>query len=310
MQGIDLERLVKEHPLILTRQSLEGISSKDIESESGVYFGVGLSNPRGLSRGLPFEVLGMMLTEEQIGEILTGPKHILIADRHALTNGTREEEVKNLAEKYKNTLQRTITNLNLKGWEIKTASELSLQDDNYLVALQEIEELTVNAKLELNNYQKRQFADMLYFKKRNVNVKLGWLRENGRNENSRDELHFDTRAQSVGIEMGFIYIIGGRSFDPNQSHVPPYFSANVDTRVLLCAGENVKEKIPELGENKHKYSKYEKAYLTLLENNVELYHTVFQTPTTSRTQIDRQRKGMSADELIGRIYDIIGECTK
>ena len=115
----DLARFITQEPLVETKPSLAGIS--EISEVNALYFGVGLCNgiPM-LSAGLPVDVLSMILSGEQ----LNVPKHILVADTHAITNGFDSQSVDRLAAQYREVLQRAVENLGFSGWKVTRASEI------------------------------------------------------------------------------------------------------------------------------------------------------------------------------------------
>src|SRR3989338_8618382 len=91
----DVARFITQEPLIDTKPSQDGISA--LSEIIAVYFGVGLCNGAPLlSTDVPVDVLSMILASEQIG----APKHILVADTHAITNGFDPEAVYRRAGHY------------------------------------------------------------------------------------------------------------------------------------------------------------------------------------------------------------------
>ena len=119
----ELEKIIQQQSLIETNKSLDGLS--DIVLPTSLYFGIGLCNGGAqtqLSQGVPIDILSMVL----VGEILAEKKYILIADEHAKTNGFSENEVLDLASRYRETINKAIQNMGLCGWEVVLASEITL----------------------------------------------------------------------------------------------------------------------------------------------------------------------------------------
>lgn len=223
-----IARFVTQQPLIDTASSLEGIAG--LSEASGVFFGVGLCNGNNvLSDGLPVDVLAMLLTAEHID----APKYILIADTHAVSNGLDQKAVDETARRTQATLQRTIDNLGLQGWEIIRASEID-RTPAYQAILTKIP--------EENEYIRRQLADMAWFvQERGVNIKVGWVLEGSKNA---DERMFDQEfRRQVGLPLSSIYTEQGRTFNETRCRVPPYHCADREDRILLEEGEDVAMKI-------------------------------------------------------------------
>src|SRR5690606_33657637 len=67
---------------------------------------IGISSPRALTRGVPFDVLGMLLPAERL-RCAAGAEHVvaLIADRHALSNGFSASKVARRAREIESTLR-------------------------------------------------------------------------------------------------------------------------------------------------------------------------------------------------------------
>ncbi len=145
----DLARFIIQEPLVETKLSLAGISR--ISEVNALYFGVGLCNgvPM-LSAGLPVDVLSMIFSGEQ----LDVPKHILVADTHAITNGFDAQSVDRLAGQYQETLQRAVENLGFSGWKVTRSSEID-QTPIYRELLRIIE--------ASHDYIRRELADMRWF---------------------------------------------------------------------------------------------------------------------------------------------------
>jgi len=275
----DLTRFITQEPLVETKPSLAGISN--ITGVNALYFGVGICKgvPM-LSAGLPIDVLSMVLSGEQIDV----PKHILVADIHAITNGFDAHSVDRLAGQYRETLQRAIENMGFSRWQVVRASEID-QSPAYMDILRTIE--------ASHDYIKRELADMRWFnREHNVNLKLGWALNGSKNS---DETSFDKEFQhQFDDPLGFIYVVPGRTFDPKRLRSAPYFCTNPKERILLQADENVTNKIASA--QKQFGQQTIRPYENFLSQLVRLYDkTVEKTergPITSRLQqvIDRCTK--------------------
>ena len=275
----DLARFITQEPLVETNLSLAGISN--ILEVNALYFGVGLCNgvPM-LSAGLPIDVLSMVLSGEQIDV----PKHILVADNHATTNGFDTHSVDQLAGQYQETLQRAIENLGFSGWQVARASKID-QTPTYMELLRAIE--------ASHDYIRRELADMRWFnREHDVNLKVGWALNGSKNS---DETSFDQEFQrQFGDPLGFIYVVPGRTFDPKRLRSAPYFCTNPEERILLQADEDVANKIASAQEQFGEPAT--RPYEKFLSQVIRLYDKT----------VERTERG----PLAGRLQQVIDRCTK
>jgi hypothetical protein len=275
----DLARFISQEPLVETKPSLAGISQ--IPEVHALYFGVGLCNgvPM-LSAGLPVDVLSMILSGEQ----LDVPKHILVADTHAITNGFDAQSVDHLAGSYQEMLQRTVENLGFSGWQVVRASEID-QTPTYRDLLRTIE--------ASHDYIRRELADMRWFNQaHDVNLKVGWALNGSKNS---DETSFDQEFQrQFDDPLGFIYVMPGRTFDPKRIRSAPYFCTNPEERILLQADENVGNKIASAQEKFGQQAT--RPYEKFLSHVIRLYNKT----------VERTERG----PITGRIQQVIDRCTR
>ncbi len=275
----DLARFITQEPLVETKPSLAGIS--EISEVNALYFGVGLCNgiPM-LSAGLPVDVLSMILSGEQ----LNVPKHILVADTHAITNGFDSQSVDRLAAQYREVLQRAVENLGFSGWKVTRASEID-KTPTYGDLLRTIE--------ASHDYIKRQLADMRWFnQEHDVNLKVGWALNGSKNS---DETSFDQEFQrQFDDPLGFIYVMPGRTFDPKRLRSAPYFCTNPEERILLQADENVTRKLASAQEQFGPQAT--RTYEKFLSQVIRIYDKT----------VERTERGPIADRLL----QVIDRCTR
>jgi hypothetical protein len=241
--------------LIETAPSLEGIA--DISLPTDLYFGIGLCSRKGLSQGLPVDILAMMLTAEQLSE----RKTILVADTHAEGSEFDPQDIDRIAGERKDALEKACDRLDLSGWEIVRASEVGRRDD-YVQILQSID--------EQGHYMRHELADMAWFCRKGAALKLGWFMKGSR----RDETCFDSafRKEFPDERMSFAYTTAGRTFDPKRPKAPPYICTDRTARLLLTPEEDVglklagaRERFGELGV---------KTYMKFLKNLTRTYTNV------------------------------------
>lgn len=228
----DLAKFVVQEPLVETQASIDGLAGRSVSD--GLFFGVGLSNGAGtLSERLPFDVLSMLLVSERIAP----KKSLLIADTHALTNGLDNSVVDRVAGQHKETLQRIIGNLGLRGWDVFRSSERD-SSDGYLMTLHQVQGIIPDH----HAYIQRQLTDMAWLSEcTGADLKLGWVTNGDRN---KDERFFDGLfREKIGKDLSFVYVSAGRTFDPKRIRAPPYHCSDPKDRIILDRDENVSAKI-------------------------------------------------------------------
>lgn len=278
----DLDRFITQESLIETKTSLAGASQ--IVRLDTLYFGVGLCNGVPLlSAALPIDILSMILIAEQISQT----KHLLIADTHAIANGFGRRTVQALASEYQNIIRRAIENMGLAGWVIRTASEFDTTP-SYKDMLAVVNQ-SINGS---NEYIRRELADMLWFnREHSVSLKLGWSLNGSAHS---DETSFDQKFRSIfGDVLGFVYVVPGRTFDPNIPRSAPYFCINPDDRILLRAEEDASRKLASAKERFGQRTT--RSYENFLMQVLRLY---------DRT-IERTERGTLSE----RLQQVIGRCT-
>lgn len=220
-----------------------------------VYMGVGICNQHSLTKGLPIDVLAMILTAQNIG----AKKYLLVADAHAQTNGFESEQVQKVAANTEQTIQKILSGFD--NWTIIHSSQLA-QDSTYQQILAAIE--------HPSEYVRLQTADAMWFHQQaNVQVKVGWRLNGNRNT---DEKSFDSYVDLPGF--GFVYVECGKTFDPKVPRAPPYFCHDAAKRILLRADEDPARKIYEAIQLHGKESA--QPYLNFLKRVVRLYEKVIE----------------------------------
>ncbi|MBI2112151.1 hypothetical protein HYT52_01280 [Candidatus Woesearchaeota archaeon] len=170
------------------------------------------------------------------------------------------------------------------GWTILLASEID-HTSTYKDILK-----TVEAS---HDYIKRELTDMCWFsREKNVNLKVGWILQGNKKS---DEQSFDQEfKRQFDDRLGFIYVVPGRTFNPNRLRSAPYFCANPLERILLQPGESVTIKLASAQNQFGQQAT--KAYENFLRQIVRLYDK-----TVGRTE---------RGPLTDRLQQIIDYCTK
>jgi len=230
-------KLVRNEALIEAGPSLDALNPNIVETDGGsLYYGTGLTTPREISVGLPFDVLGMILTAEKLRRV-GGFDNIYhhIADTHAKTNDwISEDQVDERAKQVVQTLETVKSNLDLEHFFPVLSSSFDTTP--------EYEELVEGfGDSEEHEYVRREMADMEWYRVRHgVKIKLGWIIQASETEVGFDERRFDREYMRFhGTDLSFIYTKPGRTFDPSRPKASPYIKIASEGRLLLDPGENV-----------------------------------------------------------------------
>lgn len=237
--------LVLNEPLIEQKPTLEATSFKALESnpKGSIYYGTGLTTPRAMGIGLPFDVLGMVLVAERIKKTL-GFKGIYhhIADTHAKTNEWIDpQEVDRRAKITEETLVKVAYNLQLSGFNVVLSSKFD-QSPEYEELVRRFRD-----KSQKHEYVIREMADMEWYRlKHKTTVKMGWIIQASEAPVGFDERLFDQEYKRIeGEKLSFVYTKPGRTLDLSRPKVSPYIQIAGENRLLLEKGEKVKEKLDE-----------------------------------------------------------------
>ena len=202
------------------------------------WFGVGVSNGAP-SRGLPVDVLAMVLAQEMIRRTLGQRRsRILVADTNALRCGFDELAVRRVASNVERTLAAVVRQWKLPV-DVFRASTHPRQREIDMLAR------TLARSPETSNpYVAEQLAQMELMRREGAAIKLGWTLSSS----THDEAYFDSRfARTFPVAPTFVYAIGGRTLDPRKPRACPYLCDDPSSRVLLRRGEDVRTKLSEGG---------------------------------------------------------------
>ncbi len=206
--------------------ALDGVTlGRDLDRATGNYFGMGISGRYNLAEYLPFDSLGMILTAELVKRKLNlEDSTIIIADEHAKTNGFDVKTIDRIAKERRELLNKISENLSCK-LNIVLGSETSLNEEYKTI---------LNGISKGNSYEKAQFADMEFQRRKGKNVKIGW----GHRSMSMDERYFDRLYKELfGDTTTFVYVETGRALD--GSRLPPYLNSGNRPRLMLREDEDL-----------------------------------------------------------------------
>lgn len=239
----ELIKIINNSSLVEAEPSIRGLTSNLDESTGGsIYYGTGLTTPRAIGIGLPFDVLGMILTAEQLRRAgkFEGIYHH-IADTHAKTNDWIDtEDVNRRAAEVRTTLDRLASNLDLPNFNVVLSSEFDTNHE-YLELLASFEESSEH------EYVKREMADMEWYRQNHgVALKLGWIIQAKETSLGFDERLFDREYLRLrGPLLSFIYGKAGRTFDKGRPKASPYIQIKGERRLIIDPNENAKKTIQE-----------------------------------------------------------------
>ncbi len=260
-------KLIRNEALIEAEPTLQFLNESSLAREGGsLYYGTGLTTPRAISQGLPFDILGMMLTAEKVRQA-AGLQSVYhhIADTHAKTNDWIDaQSVDEIAAKTVATLEDVSRGLGLENFRFVLASAFDTSDE-YTSLVDGFGSSTEH------EYVRREMADMEWYRsKADVRMKLGWIIQAKETEMGFDERRFDREYLKFHPgEMSFLYTKPGRTFDTSRPKASPYISVEGEKRLLLSPDTDVKAVFEELndpglgGAKKH------------IESIVRLYESVY-----------------------------------
>jgi len=233
-----LNRIVLNVGCIESRATHGGINPELVYKDSDtIYLGTGLCTSTGISEGIPFDSLSMILVAEKIKrEMSMSTVYHQIADVHAKTNeGFNHSAIDRLAYEELETYHRIVERLDFPAYEIMLASKF---DKNL-----EFMEILNSVNVDTTEYRRRELADIEYFRsKKNTKIKVGWTIDSSPQPPIFDERSFDRLYKAhVSSAISFIYSKAGRTFDRERPKASPYINLPYQTRIMLRKGENVRE---------------------------------------------------------------------
>jgi hypothetical protein len=238
-----LRQVVEQEALFETTPSRHAV--EDVPPSlrpRAVFAGIGLVSGSLVSRALPFDVLGLLLSAEHARRALSAERLlVLVADVHALHNGAPPELLARRAEEYVAILSAIARRCGLAHMRVVRASEWHA-DDAYLSILNQVDRRLPAAT---HPYVRFETADIAYVERSfGPVVKVGWALQRARSGAHRDERLFDdTFRRWVGGSTCFVYSKAGRALDDRRQKVSPYVVADAMRRICIDPGEDVARKL-------------------------------------------------------------------
>lgn len=179
-----------------------------------IFVGVGIATKDQISKAVPFDILGFLLSAEFVKRQIPGSQiFLLIADQHAwLANKFDRGESQKAADKLQTIVEKVIKNLKLDNWQVFLASKI------FLDALpQSYEEL-----------EKRDVTH--FFTSHNCGIKIGWSFSMAETEHKTDESHFD---MNLNLPIKLLLTKPGVTNNPNKPMESPYICTDPAARITL-----------------------------------------------------------------------------
>ena len=208
---IVIKELIKHNPLIWPNQD-----DVVVDSDSpNIFLGGGIATKSKISQTVPFDLLGFMLTAEQVKRQTQGVVHCLIADQHAwLANQLNQDQATESAHHLRQTIQAIIVKFKLTNWHVHLASKIFTE-------------------ATASNYEALETRDIKHFANNHqVGVKIGWT-FSPKVVGVTDESHFDTLHN-----LPTILIKPGLTSDPAKPHESPYICTDPTTRITFSDSNN------------------------------------------------------------------------
>jgi hypothetical protein len=234
---------VTQGSLFETRPSLRALqrAAPHAPTPRAVFVGLGLSSGRELTRALPIDALGMLLSAEHARRAARADSLlVLLADAHAVCNGLPAAQVAACVREHERVLRRVLKRLGWSHARLVRASDLHARDEYRRLH----ERIRRRAPAGTHAYVTREVADIEYYARDSGGLlKLGWALHAGE-QPERDERSFDRRfEQWVGHHVRFAYCKAGRALDDRGKKAVPYFDRNPRRRVCLSPDERVEQKL-------------------------------------------------------------------
>lgn len=238
-----MRRLVEQHPLFETRPSRHAVDGAPSALQAKTVFaGIGLVSGPTVTRALPLDVMGLLLSAEQTRRTLSADRLlVLVADAHARCNGAPRALLEERTAQYVDLLRGIADRCGFSRMHVVLASEWDC-DAAYLRTLDAARR---SLPPDIDPYVAREVADIAHVERVYGGVvKVGWALQRSRAGAHRDERTFDEAFNRfIGGEACFVYSKAGRAFDDRRHKVSPYVVADASRRICIDPTENVADKL-------------------------------------------------------------------
>ncbi len=240
-----LAACIEQDPLIERRASLAGLRHCKHRPNTAL-LGIGVCAPTTMSRGVPLDLLGVVLPAESIRRAAGADELILlIADSHAEASGHAPALVETQANAIAAALDRLRAVCRLDAIRTVYASSYS-SSAQYRSILAHVRRVTPPG----SEYVQRQLADILFWQgQRQHLLKVGWALPQSPLGGRRDEVAFDRALYKAGgRDVGFAYCRPARALNDRAPRVSPYVVRNPAHRLLLTPTDDARDKLAAASE--------------------------------------------------------------
>lgn len=238
-----LRRLVEQHPLFETSPSQRAVDRAPSALQAKTVFaGIGLVSGPTITRALPLDVMGLILSAEQTRRTLSAERLlVLVADAHARCNGAPQALLEQRTAQYVALLRGIADRCGFSRMHVVRASEWE-REPAYRRTLDAARR---SMPSDIDPYVLREVADIAHVERVYGGVvKVGWALQRSRDGVQRDERSFDEAFKRwIGGDACFVYSKAGRAFDDRRHKVSPYVVADASRRICIDPGEDVAAKL-------------------------------------------------------------------
>ncbi len=202
----------------------------DLQHSHAAWFGVGVTAGKGLTRGLPLDVLGLVYAQEFVRRALDWDRSVvLVADSNAQAAGADALATRRLAVRVERRLRQVCARL---GFPVDVLLTSTLGHPDALPGFDRLRALPP--------YVAHQLAQTERLRKRGAGMKIGWAWRGA----VQDERYFDDlHAREYGRRIAAVYTGGGATLDPRRPRACPYVCSSPAHRLLLHPGEDLERKL-------------------------------------------------------------------
>ncbi|OGK31061.1 hypothetical protein A3F29_02190 [Candidatus Roizmanbacteria bacterium RIFCSPHIGHO2_12_FULL_33_9] len=311
-----LNNSLAKNRCVAERVSFDGINpNTEFRSSTPLLIGIG-GGGREISRGLPFDVLTMILTAEQLRrDAGLGTCYIVCADDAAYTNvgvkeGFTDDKVHRVIQAKKELIQLVVDQLGFSdNFSIFLGS--NIQSTIGTGGIEVFNDITdqIRSDYGVGEYFAIEIAQMYSLVGRGKGaVKIGWFNKRISIRNKRtfmDELSFDAFYKVFCSQQGLpdilscVYVNAGVNLKPGQNDQvvkePPYTCYDPETRILLNPAENAERKLNPIVNNQNKPANI--SIRKYYDNLIRLFEDV--------TGINSRPKGTTTSQRIQLIIDTL-----
>lgn len=251
---LELDWIIEQDHLIERVPSKLGLKEVCVTPENcGLYFGMGGGNKM-LNKGLPLDVLSMVLIGEKTRRAMKTKASILIANEITKTNPFGEERIERVMSTEQEVMSALVEVFGFDRWNVVNQTTLFMDSKHRQFVhfanqrLPLIYEKLFGKKTNHVYHFAIEMADIHHFVGKG-GIKLGWYLPPSLNSpHPMDEVKFDKQYELLvpDSHVSYLYVKGGITLVPDEKGMlqrsVPYISYDNKSRILLSPDENVETK--------------------------------------------------------------------